>query len=427
LLWSSLEDWHRVRADPHKRPLAAASPDSLDRAGRRRVLTSLCVTVTVSYGVLYYAFPVLVTEMSADTGWSKTMLTAAFSTAMLVAAVTGVPFGRWLDNRGPRTLMTVGSLLGAPALVAIALAPNPAVFVAAWIVAGVAMGATFYPPAFAAITRWHGEQRVKALTMLTLAAGFASTIFAPLTALLLDRFGWQNAYLVLAAIFAVTTIPGHWWGLRGSWTAGRRLAGDQTGDHSRDHPEAARTARSLPFIALLIAMALGTFAALAVVINLVPMLVERGVDTGTAALILGLGGAGQVAGRLAYPILTRYTGVRTRTVAILAATALTTALLGLLTSILALVVAALIAGMARGLKTLIHATAITDRWGITHYGRLSGLMNAPISVAVALGPWAGAAFASLMGSYSAAFMVLAGFAVLSVVFAAFSVPRVRVG
>ncbi len=53
-------------------------------------------------------------------------------------------------------------------------------------------------------------------------------------------------------------------------------------------------------MALTVVLSLGTFMAFAVVITLVPLLVERGVDLGTAAVAMGLGGAGQVAGRLGY-------------------------------------------------------------------------------------------------------------------------------
>ena len=37
---------------------------------RSRALAALCATEIVSWGVLYYAFPVLVGTISADTGWS---------------------------------------------------------------------------------------------------------------------------------------------------------------------------------------------------------------------------------------------------------------------------------------------------------------------------------------------------------------------
>ncbi|MFC9481642.1 hypothetical protein [Streptomyces griseus] len=35
------------------------------------------------------------------------------------------------------------------------------------------------------------------------------------------------------------------------------------------------------------------------------------------------------------------------------------------------------AGMVRGNLILLQATAITDRWGTQHYGRLSALLSAP--------------------------------------------------
>ena len=102
-------------------------------------------------------------------------------------------------------------------MVAVAFAPNLAWFLVAWLVVGVARGAVLYPPAFAALTRWHGPGRVRALTVLTLAAGLASTVFAPLTAWLATHLDWRGTYLVLAAILAVVTIPAHWFGLRLPW------------------------------------------------------------------------------------------------------------------------------------------------------------------------------------------------------------------
>ena len=60
------------------------------------------------------------------------------------------------------------------------------------------MSAVLYPPAFAALTRWYGPRRVGALTVLTLAGGLASTIFAPHHRCLAGQLGWRGTYLVLA-------------------------------------------------------------------------------------------------------------------------------------------------------------------------------------------------------------------------------------
>ena len=88
-------------------------PATLPRAGPRRVLITLCPTTTTSYGVLYYAFPVMATHISADTGWPTVATTAGFSGAQLIAALVGIPIGRHLDRHGPRAAMTAGSALAA--------------------------------------------------------------------------------------------------------------------------------------------------------------------------------------------------------------------------------------------------------------------------------------------------------------------------
>ncbi len=390
----------------------------LSDSGRRRVLGVLCLTQIVSWGVLYYAFPVLAPSIAADTGWSVPAVTAAFSTGLVVAAAVGIPAGRWLDRVGPRPVMTIGSLLAVPAVVIIGTAASFPVFVAGWVLAGVAMAGTLYPPAFAALTRWWGPRRVTALTALTLLAGLASTVFAPLTATLLEHLQWQRTYLVLGAVLAVVTIPAHYLGLRGPWPPP-----DPHDRPAPGQPAPDAIARSRAFVLLVITVALGTFSAFAVVVNQVPLLLERGLSTATAAWALGLGGLGQVLGRLGYGQLDAATSARARGVLVLALVAVATALLAALPGPAALLLAAaMLAGAARGVFTLLQATAISDRWGAAHYGRLNGLLSAPAMLATALSPWAGAAMAQALGGYPTVFAVLAGIAGLAALLAVWTVP-----
>ncbi|WP_372460583.1 MFS transporter [Actinomycetospora soli] len=376
----------------------------------------LCVTEITSWGVLYYAFPVLAPSIARDTGWSISTVTAAFSGGLVVSALVGIPVGRLLDRHGPRWVMTAGSVLAVPATVAIAAAGSLPWFFAAWLLAGVAQAAVFYPPAFAALTRWWGTDRVRALTGLTLVAGLASTVFGPLTAALLDSLGWRGTYLVLAVILAVVTIPAHLFGLRGPWPEPVEepdpSGPEPDGQALDDDP--GRIARSRPFVLLVVAIFLGAFCSFAVTVNQVPLLIERGMSTSLAAWALGLGGIGQVLGRLGYRRMTRHVGVRGRAAVIFVLLAATSALFAVLSGPpVVLILVAMGAGAARGIFTLLQATALSDRWHPRLYGRLNGLLSAPAMVAVAVSPWAGSALADLSGGYPSVFVVLALAAVVA--------------
>ncbi|CRK56662.1 integral membrane transport protein [Alloactinosynnema sp. L-07] len=371
-------------------------PGALPRAGQRRVLAVLCATEITSWGVLYYAFVVLAPTIATTTGWSPAAVTAAFSAGQIVAALAGIVIGKVLDHRGPRVVMTTGSILAVLSLLGIAHARTIAEFTACWLAAGVAMSAVLYQPAFAALTRWSGDRRVTALTTLTLAGGLASTVFAPITAALLTHLGWRHTYLALAAVLAFT-IPAHALGLRGPW-----------------HPVAARPhsaappARTRTFLLLALAMSLSAFAASAVIVGVVPLFTERGLTIETAALALGLGGIGQVCGRLAYPRLAAATSVTTRTALVLTTAATTITLLAILPGpATALIAIVLVLGGARGLTTLLNATAISDRWDTRDYARLSGILTAPIAITAALAPWAETTLAESLGGHDTAFLILA--------------------
>lgn len=397
----------------------AVQPGALNATGLRRVVAVLSTVQIVSWGVLYYAFAALQSSITADTGWSGVAVTGAFSLSQFVAGGAGIWVGRHIDAVGPRRVMTAASLVAVPGVGAVALAPTLGVFYLGWALVGVAMAGALYPPAFAALTRWGGARRVRALTTLTLVAGLASTVFAPLASVLDDALGWRQAYLVLLGGLVVITLPLHWWGLDHPWRAAHHPA-----HHVERSDTVAAVSRSTPFVLLTAANALTALAVFAVVINLVPMLVEAGMSRNLAAVALGLGGVGQVLGRLGYARFAATTSVTSRGVIVLAGVALTTAALALAPASSGLLIGIGMAlGLARGIYTLVQATAVTDRWGPASYGALNGILTAPALVAGAAAPFAGAMLADLLGSYADAFLVLAGLAAVAAVLMAYATPR----
>ena len=75
------------------------------------IVAAVSITETVTWGIVYYGFPVFLRPMEQDLGASRVAITAAFSVGLGVAALAALPVGRWIDRHGGRGLMTAGSCL----------------------------------------------------------------------------------------------------------------------------------------------------------------------------------------------------------------------------------------------------------------------------------------------------------------------------
>jgi len=144
------------------------------------IVATLSVTETVTWGIVYYGFPVFLGPMEQDLGASRVAVTGAFSVGLGVSALAALPVGRWIDRHGARGLMTAGSCLVTLLTFAWARVESLPALYAVWFGMGAAMAATLYEPAFAAVVSWFTRGRDRALLTVTLAAGLASTIFMPI-------------------------------------------------------------------------------------------------------------------------------------------------------------------------------------------------------------------------------------------------------
>jgi MFS family permease len=364
---------------------------------------------------MYYGFPVFLASMEADLGGSRVAITGAFTVGMAVAALAAPPVGRWLDRRGPWGLMTLGSCLGAALMIAWSEVQSVGGLYAVWALMGLALAATLYEPAFGAVVRWFPtEHRDRALTIVTLAGALASTIFMPITAGLLQHWGWRAALLGLAAILAVITIPLHALVLRRqpAHLAAGRGRGASSAGRGPGVPLGV-AARAPIFWALSLAFSIGSFATSAVTLHLIPYMVEHGHAATAVAIAIGWMGAMQIPGRLVFIAVAGRFGALGVTMAVFVAQALGLALVALAPGLpggLVLVIAVL--GAANGMATLARATTLAEVFGPAHYATISGAVALGANGARALGPVGASLLYALLGGYRAVFWSLAGALVL---------------
>ena len=372
------------------------------------VVAALCVTEVVSWGILYYGFPVLLRPMEADLGWSRVEITGAFSVGMGMAALAALPVGRWIDRHGARALMTAGSCLGTALLLVWSRVESLPALYAVWCLMGLALAATLYEPAFAAVVGWFATRgRDKALLTVTLAGALASTIFMPLEAWLVGRLGWRGALVALAVTLAVITIPLHALVLRPAPRSAPPTPGDERREARVPGLTLGASTRMAVFWVLAAAFFVGGFTTNAVTVHLIPYLSDRGYSPTVAAVMIGWMGAMQLPARLLFaPIAARF-GHRAVTGVIFFAQAAALAQLALATQLPTLVPMVVMLGAANGMATLARATTIAEIFGPRHYGSISGAIALGANGARALAPVGAALLMVALGGYERVFWLLA--------------------
>ena len=378
------------------------------------MVVTLAITETISWGVVYYAYSVIITSLEAEFGWSRAQVTGAFSLALLISGAMAVPVGYWLDHHGARWLMTAGSAAAALLIWMLARVQTLTQLYLVWIGLGVTAATVLYEPAFVVVAKWFERRRSTALMIITLAAGFASTIFLPLTARLLALYGWRQAMTWLAVLLAVTTIPLHALILRRSPAdVGQSVDGLPASDEplAQASPKPVMTVgqvlRQPAFWWLSLALSMGAMAAIGIRVHIIPFLEGRGFGAEYAAWIGGMIGAMQVFGRILYaPAGGRFSSSLMVGV-IFALQGVAIAILLLTASEAGIWTFIILFGAVYGATTLARPALLADRFGAAHYGRISSVQFVCQTLATTSAPYAVALIYTAAGnSYQPALIVL---------------------
>ncbi len=372
----------------------SAVTEHVEAPGGWAGVAGIAVAQVVSWGSIYYTFSLFVGPMEQDLGWSRATLNGALSLGLFAAGVAALPVGAHIDRHGGRALMSLGSLAAALLFAAWSGVDSVIAFYLLWLGLGITMAATLYEPAFAVLTRKFPRSFRTRIAVVTLAGGFASTVFIPLGQGLIETLGWRDALMALGLINLALGLPLHFLALREPPRhAGRTAAKTSTG--------ALRRALHRPaFWGLALAYVIYSAAFSAVTFHLVLLLSERELAMATVVGIFALVGPAQVGGRIALMALGRRltTSLAGRIVFVL----FPLSILPLLAHgpLWSLVAFALLYGAANGVMTIVRGAILPDLFGHAGYGAISGAITMPSMIAKAAAPL-GAALLWQAGGYDA--------------------------
>jgi len=361
---------------------------------------ALALGQLVSWGSIYYSFSLFVVPMERELGWSRTELNGALSAGLLVAGLAGYSVGAWIDRGGGRIVMSLGSVLAAALLAGWSRVASLETFYLLWLAIGLSLAATLYEPVFAVITRLYPRSYGTRITVLTLVGGLASTVFIPLTQVLIEAIGWRPTLLVLALCNLAICLPIHVLGLGDP--AIREEIPSRPAASSGGEAPFRRALRHPVFWGLALGFTFYTAILSALTFHLIPLLTERGVPTPTMLAAIAVFGPSQVAGRIVLLALRRHaTAAFAGRCAFVAYPTAVAILLFLPSSTVALFAFSILFGAANGVLTIVRGIAVPELMWREGYGAINGALTLPVNIARGLAPYGAAVIWSAAGNYDA--------------------------
>lgn len=383
-----------------------ASPVPIEHR-RGTVIWGLGLTQIIGYGTLYYSFSMLAPEMARDFGWTQEWVFGVFSTALLIGGFAAPSIGRRMDRHGAASMMALGSLVAAFSLVVCALSPDRLTFIAGMVAMEIASAFVLYNAAFAAMVQITPRTAQRSITHLTLIAGFASTLFWPLTTEIHKHLTWREVYLAFAALHLVICLPVHVWIARAMIAVRKDDGKDKTKPLHTVEGSIASWDRRRAFALLGLGFALEGFVLSALLVHMVPLLTAVGL--GTSAVLVGtLFGPSQVLSRLINMLAGQ--ALSQLVLAIMSAVLLVTGLSTLLVSapwIYGATAFAVLFGLGSGLTSIVQGTLPLALFGSDGYGALLGRISSIRLIVSALAPFLFSVLMEHVGAWSALSVTIA--------------------
>lgn len=386
------------------------------------VLFAVCCAGFARQGPAVATLSIFVDPMTSEFDWSRTAISGAVSLGGILAAVLSPMLGPLLDRHGARMMLALAILVTGLAVAALAFTTSILYFYVAFCLARMCFAGPFDLGIYGAVNNWFLRHRAIA-TAISNVAMMAGLVCLPLIAqFTIDSAGWREGWLVLGATVLVVGLLPVWFlvgrrpedmGLVVDGGAGRAPAG-VGGVSATPPPEPAFTraeALRTPTFWLLNLFTFLVYPIQAgISLHQAPLLIERGIDATTAALVvatfsLWCGIAGLMLG-----LVIRRIGVRASLIAVSFVMIVAVFAMEDLTNTTQAMMAAILFGVAIGGVLTVLPVAWADFFGRQSYGAIRGIALSIQVVAQASGPLLSGVLRDLTGDYSLSLYVFAGFA-----------------
>jgi MFS family permease len=381
------------------------------------VIVYICfVSIFMMGATTFWGIPVFVVPMSDDTGWSHGGIIGGLAARMIVGASAGLLVGHFADRRwGAARLLLVGVSIDSLALFSLRWVESPLQFILVYGVVGGIGNTGMRLVQATLIPKWFVGRRGTAVGFAANGGGVSALIMVPITAFLIDQFGWRDAWGFMGAIMAVLLIPLVPLAVRAPEDLG--LLPDNGVQPVRRGGVTAADERSYrlsevlytwQFWLLMLAALFGMYSLQTHTVVMVPYFKEIGFSSGQAAAGLSVYGGFSIGLRFVWGWLADRFTVRKAITVQAVLTAIGALILLQVGGAASLYIAMAYQGMMLSGYPPLQILLWPEFFGRTHIGSIVGLTQFFVTIAGAIGPVVAGVVYDQTGSYEYTLWLLVG-------------------
>jgi MFS family permease len=373
------------------------------------MLLVACLAVFFSGPAQTYGVSVFVNPMIEELGWSRSLFSTVYSVGTLASAGVLVLVGRGIDRVGNRVIMAGAALLFGGALFLLSTVSGVLTLLLGFALLRTFGSGVLTLAARTLVPHWFHTRAGRAFSLISLAAMLSQAIVPSFNNILIESFGWRDAFRVNAFIMWGLLLPIVAIVIRnrprdiGQFPDGVPPQDERT-ERSRDERGVTLHAalRSRTFWALIGASLVPSLVVTGLAFNQVAILTDRGLPSSLAATTFAVEAAVALPTTLAAGwLVDRYP---VRVILMLGQVFLLIAMIFLLVAKSAEMVLLYSAwrGASSGLWMVAADVAWPSYFGRKHLGSIRGVGFAVGVVGAAIGPIPFGLSYDLLGSYTVA-------------------------
>lgn len=388
--------------------------------------------MVVSWG-LYIVFGVFFNSFLDEFGWTRAVISGAYSLSSIIAGLLGIVMGGLTDKFGPRLVVTFcGVLLGVGYFLMSQVGTVWHLYLFFGVIIGIGMSG-LWVPLLSTVARWFTGRRSLMTGIVISGLTIGQMIGPPVISRLIAEYQWRQSYMILGiAVFIVIVLAAQF--LKRSPVRTEQLPDSEVEDKPEHLISDARdftlkeSMHTVQFWVVSIVFFCFGFSAFALTVHLVPHVTELGISDISAANVLAVsGGIGIIGNFLLGGIVGDRIGNRK---AFIIGLIISTAALFWLVPVRELwmlYLFAVVFGLGIGSMGTSESPLVARLFGLSSHGLIYGVTGLGFTAGGAVGPVLTGYIFDRTESYQLAFLVCAALGIIALILMVILKPTKKLG